>query len=63
MLLVSSDNSMGFLRLEKKNTKNSLLQSLSDCEQTDRERGDIDLPRLRIMFKSVTLGSRLVGLH
>ncbi len=35
--------------------KNSLLQSFSDCEQTDRERSDIDLLRLRIMFKGVRL--------
>ena len=35
--------------------KNSLLQSFSDCKQTDRERGDIDLLRLRIMFKGIRL--------
>lgn len=51
MLPVSSDNSREFLKLKKK----SLLQSFSDGEQTVRERSDIDLLRLRVMFKSIRL--------
>lgn len=51
MLLVSSDYSQEFLKLKE----NSLLQSFSGGEQTVRERSDIDLLRLRIMFKSMRL--------
>lgn len=57
MLLVSSDSSREFLKLGggREEKKNSLLQSFSDGEQTVRERSDIDLLRLRIMFKSIRL--------
>lgn len=56
MLLVLSDSSREFLKLGGgREKKNSLQQSFSDGEQTVRERSDIDLLRLRIMFKSIRL--------
>lgn len=67
MLLVSSDSSREFLKLgggrDRKKKKN-YYKVLAMVEQTVRERSDIDLLRLRIMFKKhQASGSRLVGFH
>lgn len=54
--LLKDPDAAGFIRQISKGEKNgSLQQSFSDGEQTVRERSDIDLPGLRIMFKSIRL--------